>query len=106
MGTDRETSGGRNAIQGVVRLVAALLVVTAVVKELRTPREQRTWHGTVAGFVPYDFRRPTVARARERLWAPQGRLVTPHVFGVGWTLNLGRALALLRSRAGRGRDQV
>jgi hypothetical protein len=46
-------------------------VVAAVVKELRTPSEERSGHGVVAGFVPYDFRVPTVARLRERVWAPE-----------------------------------
>lgn len=39
--------------------------------------------------VPYDFRPPTVSRFRERCWNPDDpRLLTPHVFGWGWTLNL------------------
>ncbi len=93
----------KDAVQGLVRLLAAALAVAAVVKELRTPPERRTWHGTVAGFVPYEFRRPTLARLKERLWSPQGALVQPHVFGVGWTVNLGRLVALVRSRLGRDR---
>jgi hypothetical protein len=72
------------------------LVVWAVVRELRLPPEQRSWHGRLAGLVPYDLRRPTLARLRQRMWAPDGRLVTPQVFGVGWTLNVGRLLALAR----------
>lgn len=96
-GEDRKARSG----PGLVRLLAAGLAVAAVVKELRLPPERRTWHGTVAGFVPYEFRRPTLARVRERLWSPQGALVQPHVFGVGWTLNLGRLVALVRSRLGR-----
>ena len=39
-------------ILGLLRLVSMGLVVAAVVKELRTPSEERTWHGVVAGFVP------------------------------------------------------
>jgi hypothetical protein len=72
------------------------LVVLAVVQELAKPREDRTWNGRVAGFVPYDFRPPTVARLRERLWSPDGRLVVPQVFGVGWTVNLGRLVRLVK----------
>lgn len=46
--------------------------------------------GRVAG-VPYDFRRPTVARFRSRWWNPNDpRLLTPKTFGVGWDLNLYR----------------
>lgn len=70
------------------------LLVTAVAHELRLPADRRTWHGVVWGFVPYDLRRPTVARVRERLWSPDDpRLLMPHVFGVGWTPNLGRLAA-------------
>ncbi len=82
---------------GVLRLVAAAATGTALVQELRTPRDFRTWHGTVWGFVPYDFRPPTLRRIKERIWAPsRPELLVPTVFGVGWTLNLGRVVALLR----------
>lgn len=91
----------RGSMPGLLRLVAMALAAVAVVKELRMPPERRTWHGTVAGVVPYEFRRPTLARVRERLWSPQGALIQPHVFGVGWTVNLGRLVTLLRRRFGR-----
>jgi hypothetical protein len=81
-----------------LRLVALGLTVAAVVKELRTPADERTWNGTVAGFVPYDFRLPTCDRIRERVWDPDSaHLVSPHVFGVGWTLNVGKAVALVKA---------
>ena len=85
--------------QKVIRLITLGLAVAAVVKELRTPAEERTWHGQVAGFVPYDFRFPTVARWRERMWNPDSsRVIVPRVFGVGWSLNVGRVVALVRQR--------
>jgi hypothetical protein len=75
------------------------LLVAAVVKELRTPAEERTWTGVVAGFVPYDLRRPTPERFVERLWAPDDeRILVPQPFGVGWTLNVGRVVTLVRQR--------
>jgi hypothetical protein len=41
--------------------------------------------------MPYDWRRPTTARARARLWNPDdARLFTPKSFGWGYTLNLYR----------------
>jgi hypothetical protein len=44
--------------------------------------------GKVAG-LPYDFRRPTVARVRSRMWnRADRRLLTPKSFGLGWDLNL------------------
>lgn len=68
------------------------LLTAAVVTELRKPAGERGWHGRVAGFVPYDFRYPSPDRLRAALWDPDGRLFVPHVFGVGWSLNLGRLL--------------
>lgn len=82
-----------------IRLITIGLVVAALVKELRKPPEERTWHGVVAGFVPYEFRVPTVARIRERVWDPESeRIIGPHVFGVGWTVNVGRLVALVRGK--------
>ena len=53
--------------------------------------------GTFLG-LPYDWRTPTVSRAKERLWNKQDRrLFTPKTFGWGFTLNLyelGRRLRL------------
>lgn len=90
---------GPGGIQRVVRLVMLGLAVAALVKELRTPAPERTWHGVVVRFVPYDFRMPTVARMKERMWNPEGEhLINPRVFGVGWTLNAGKAVALVRQR--------
>lgn len=84
---------------GLLRLLAIGFGIAAIVKELRLPRGQRTWHGTVATYVPYDFRPPTPERIRQRLWAPDDpQVLMPTVFGVGWSLNFGRLLALLRDR--------
>lgn len=71
----------------------------AVATELRKPAEERTWEGRIAGFVPYDLRPPTIARARERLWnASDRRILVPTVFGVGWTVNLRRLLEPLLAK--------
>ena len=64
--------------------------------ERKVPPEERTWHGQLAGVVPYDFRMPTMDRVRDRLWNPDGQLIGPHVFGVGWALNLGRAWRMIK----------
>ena len=38
--------------------------------------------------IPYDWRLPTPAVLRERLWNPHDRRVfTPKVFGWGWSIN-------------------
>jgi hypothetical protein len=81
------------------RLALWSLAVAALVQELKKPADEREWNGTVAGFVPYDYRPPTVERAKERLWNPDGPLVGPQVFGVGWTLNVGKLVALAKQRA-------
>ena len=86
-------------VKWLARIISAALLVAAIGKELSKPASERTWTGKVASFVPYDFRRPTFARAQERLWAPDNpHLMTPQVFGVGWTVNFGRVMSLLRSR--------
>jgi hypothetical protein len=73
------------------------LTAAALVQEIRKPADQRTWTGSVAGIVPYDFRIPTVGRVRERMWSPDDeRIVMPGVFGVGWTVNLGRVVRVLK----------
>ncbi len=87
-------------LQRAAALLAMALGIAAVVKELRTPADERTGHGTVAGFVPYDFRPPTTERVLDAVWAPDDpRILKPHAFGVGWTLNFGRILAVLRGQA-------
>lgn len=71
-------------------LLAGAAVVAALADQLRRPAAERTWHGRVAG-VPYDFRRPTLARLRATFWNPDNpSLLAPHVFGVGWSVNLYR----------------
>lgn len=78
-----------------VKLVAFGFVVAAVIDQLRRDPEERTWEGAVAGIVPYDFRMPTLERARSRWWNTEDdRLFVPQVFGVGWTVNLARLAKL------------
>ncbi len=50
------------------------------------------------GTVPYDFRPPTWERIRDAYWNPDSdRLFSDRVFGVGWAVNLHRAMTLLES---------
>ena len=77
------------------------LVAAAVAQELRKPAGERTWQGRVAGVVPYDLRPPSVDRYRRAWWDPDNpRLVTGTAFGVGWDLNVGRVVRLLRGPGG------
>jgi hypothetical protein len=71
------------------RLVLAIIGIVAIVQELRKPPEERTWHGKVVRFVPYDFRWPTVERFRKTYWNPEGPVVSSKAWGVGWAPNLG-----------------
>jgi hypothetical protein len=96
----REKSGKKNKWFG--RTIFFCLLGAAVVTELRKPEGERTWHGKLAGFVPYELRRPTLERVRETYWAPADEHVfKPQVWGVGWTLNVGRVVKLIR-RQGSG----
>ena len=60
--------------------------------------------GTYAG-LPYDWRRPSLARARARLWNPDDpRVLTPKSFGWGWAINfywLAHPVRLARGRRAR-----
>ena len=68
----------------LIRMIeAAAITVTlaAVCQELEKPKEERRWHGKV-GFIPYDFRLPTMERVKESLWNPDNsRIFTTR--GVG-----------------------
>ncbi len=72
----------------LLQATAITLAMIAVCQELEKPKEQRLWHGKVAGFVPYDFRRPALKRIREAYWNPyDSRIVVPRAFGIGWAIN-------------------
>ncbi|MCW2857022.1 MAG: hypothetical protein JWR52_2637 [Marmoricola sp.] len=50
--------------------------------------EPRT--GTFLG-VPYDWRRPTKTRYKDRMWNPdESRVMTPRAFGWGYDINFYR----------------
>ncbi len=82
----------------VWRVLAAVLALLAVIQELRKPRDQRTWHGKVLSFVPYDFRMPTAERFQTTYWNPGGPIISGKVFGVGWAPNFGAIVSMVRDR--------
>lgn len=94
--TRRRRSDGRS----LLRLLAMGLAIAAVVKELRLPKEERTWHGALGGFVPYDFRMPTAEKIKDTFWNPDGAIIVGQAFGVGWTINFGALVARARALAG------
>ena len=86
-------------IRRVVSLISFGLLIACVIKELRLPSNERTWHGLLTGLVPYDLRIPTRARVRATLWNPDdSHILVPTAFGVGWSVNLA---ALTSSLTGR-----
>ena len=73
----------------LLRMAVWMTFFAALYQELRKPATERTWHGRVAGVVPYDFRVPTVERLRAAYWNPESDVVfTDRVFGVGWAVNI------------------
>lgn len=81
----------------MLQATAITLALVAVCQELERPKEEREWHGTVAGFIPYDFRIPTLEKFKEAYWNPyESRIFTPEVFGIGWAINFYALLERLR----------
>lgn len=88
MADNHKKSKGRSGSRDLWMMVSIVVGVVAIVRELRMPPDQRTWHGKV-GFVPYEFRRPTLERFRQIYWNEDGPIVSSQLWGVGWALNLG-----------------
>jgi len=81
----------------LLQATAITLSLIAVCQELEKPKPEREWHGKVAGFVPYDFRMPTLERIRETYWNPyDSRILVPEAFGIGWAINFYALLERLR----------
>lgn len=88
----------------IIRTLAMAAVAGAIYKELRLPAEERTWHGRLFGFVPYDFRFPSPAKLIRSWWNPESnQLIGETPFGVGWTVNVAvlveRAQAMQAARS-------
>jgi hypothetical protein len=80
----------------IMRTLVLLAAAGAIYRELRLPREERTWHGRLLGFVPYDFRIPTIARIRDAYFnTSTDRIFTPEPVGVGWAVNVAAILKRL-----------
>lgn len=83
----------------ILRVIgAALITVTlaAVCQELEKPKAERRWHGKL-GFIPYDFRMPTLARFKAAFWNElDDRIFTKAALGVGWGINFYALLEKMR----------
>ena len=77
----------------VLLILAALLLPPLLLRLLGRPLS-----GSLLG-IPYSFKPPTPGRVRQTVWNPSSdRLLAPHVYGWGYSLNihaLGRRLGLL-----------
>jgi hypothetical protein len=86
----------RSLLQWVPIALSLGVVALAIAQELSKPASERAWNGRVLGFVPYDFRPPSLERIRASLWNPHDpHVLTSQVFGVGWSINLYRVVELL-----------
>jgi hypothetical protein len=86
----------RPGLRNLAKWTGLLLLGASIVRELRLPKQERTWHGVVFGKVPYDLRPPTFDRLKAVIWNPRNsRVVVPTAFGVGWTVNLAAVRARL-----------
>jgi len=86
---NQQPEKSRRAVKNLWRLALAIVSAVAIVQELRKPPEERTWHGKVAGLVPYDLRKPTIERFRDTYWNPDGPILSSKAWGVGWAPNFG-----------------
>ncbi|MFQ6059426.1 MAG: DUF5808 domain-containing protein [Anaerolineae bacterium] len=78
----------RRGLRCLITWLGMSLIAAAVYQELQKSPQERTWHGRVAGLVPYDFRVPTLERLREAYWNPDDpRIFTDRVLGIGWAVN-------------------
>ncbi len=82
-----------------LQLIMTLFTLATVIYAVKTKQS----HGTFLR-VPFEFRRPTAQRVRKRWWNPDDESIfTPHVFGVGWSINVyqvRKRLEALRNREG------
>ena len=80
----------------IVEAAAITVTLAAIFQEMEKPREERAWYGKV-GFIPYDFRLPTIERLKETYWNPDdNRIFTHEVFGIGWAINFYTLLEKMR----------
>lgn len=92
--------------QRAVVYVSLGLLAAALVTELRKPAAERTWHGYVAGVVPYDFRLSQASRLQASAGnTDTDRLLVPRTFGVGWNVNFAELARRLRKVELPGRNR-
>lgn len=79
-----------------VEVTVLTVALAAVCQELEKPKEERHWHGKL-GFIPYDFRMPTLERLKEGYWNEESSdIFSPEVLGIGWAVNFHALLEKMR----------
>ena len=87
---------GKEWLGRLVQATIITIAVAAVCQELEKPEEERKWYGNL-GFIPYDFRVPTLSRLQEAYWNTEdSRIFTPKAVGIGWGINFYALLEKLR----------
>lgn len=82
----------------MAKLIVSVAAIAAIIAFAAT-RRQKT--GVYFG-IPFDWRWPTLDVLRERIWNPADpHVLTPHVFGWGWSVNLPSAWRRVRTLAAR-----
>jgi uncharacterized membrane protein len=82
----------------LIGIVGTALAIAAIMQQLRLPADERTWYGSILG-IPYDFRLPTPERIEEKIWNKNtSRIIMPHIFGVGWSINFYPLVHMIRER--------
>jgi hypothetical protein len=83
----------------LIRTAVLAAFVGAIYAEMRKPPAERTWNGKLLGFVPYDFRLPSIASLRAAYWnAASPKIFTPRPLGIGWAVNIPTLLRRLGVR--------
>ena len=81
------------------------LAAAAIGQELQKPPAERTWKGKVAG-VPYNFRVQEWRTIASEYWNPESdQILTPHVIGLGWGVNLAALIRRAQQLADIQREQ-
>jgi hypothetical protein len=93
-----------SALGWLIRTAVIAAVGGAIYQEMRKPSAERTWHGRLLGFVPYDFRLPDLTRLRETYWnTSSNRIFTDKPIGVGWSINIPAVLKRVGVMKGKAR---
>lgn len=88
-----------DALTSLLKMAVVGAVIGALYTELRKPRAERTWNGKLLGFVPYDFRMPSIESVRTAYWNPKSpKVFSPRPLGVGWAVNIPTLLRRLGVR--------